>query len=167
MIKLENLTKKFGAFTAVDQINIEVERGHIFAFLGINGAGKTTTIRMMTGVLEPTAGRIEIGGYDLQECPIEAKFLMGVIPDRPYLYGKLTAREFLHFMAELYRVRYREAKARIDHLLAQFELVEWQYDLIDTFSHGMKQRLVMCAALVHEPALLVVAAASCRADARR
>ncbi len=156
MIKLENLSKKFGAFTAVDGVNINVERGHIFAFLGINGAGKTTTIRMMSGVLEPSAGRIEIGGYDMQTHPIEAKFLMGIIPDRPYLYGKLTAREFLHFMAELYRVKYREAKARIDHLLDQFGLVEWQYDLIDTFSHGMKQRLVMCAALVHDPALLVV-----------
>lgn len=156
MIALERLTKRFGAFTAVDNINIEVERGQIFAFLGINGAGKTTTIRMMTGVIEPTEGMVSIGGYNLREQPVEAKFLMGVIPDRPYLYGKLTGREFLQFMADLYRVRHKQAKARIDQLLSQFNLVDCQYDLVDTYSHGMKQRLVTCGALVHDPALLVV-----------
>jgi len=156
MIKLENLTKKFGAFTAVDQINIEVERGQIFAFLGTNGAGKTTTIRMMTGVVEPTSGSVSVGGFDLKTHPVEAKFLMGVIPDRPYLYGKLTGREFLHFIAELYCVRYRDARERVQKLLTEYGLLEWQYDLIDTYSHGMKQRLALSAALVHEPALLVV-----------
>ena len=156
MIKLKNLSKKFGSFQAVDNVNIEVERGQIFAFLGTNGAGKTTTIRMMTGVLDPTAGSIEIGGYNLLDNPIEAKFLMGIIPDRPYLYGKLTGREFLHFIADIYRVRYREAKERISQLLTDFGMAEWQYDLIDTYSHGMKQRLIMCASLVHNPSLLVV-----------
>lgn len=156
MIRLQALTKKFGAFVAVDSIDIHVERGQIFAFLGTNGAGKTTTIRMMTGQLEPTSGHIEIGGYDLHEKPIEAKFLMGVIPDRPYVYGKLTGREFLQFMADIYRVKYRDAKQRIDLLLEDFGLAEWQYDLIDTYSHGMKQRLVMCGSLVHNPSLLIV-----------
>ncbi|MFN8392598.1 MAG: ABC transporter ATP-binding protein [Bdellovibrionota bacterium] len=156
MITMKNLTKKFGGFVAVDDVNIEIDRGQIFAFLGTNGAGKTTTIRMMTGVLEPTAGSISIGGYDIVKNPIEAKFLMGVIPDRPYLYGKLTGREFLQFMADIYRVKPREAKTRIEQLLNDFGMAEWQYDLIDTYSHGMKQRLIMCASLVHNPSLLVV-----------
>lgn len=156
MIKLINLTKKFGAFTAVDHINIEVEAGTIFAFLGTNGAGKTTTIRMMTGVLEPTSGSAEIGGYDIQKNPIEAKFLMGVIPDRPYLYGKLTGLEFLQFMSDLYKVKRKDAKLRIPKLLELYGMAEWQYDLVDSYSHGMKQRLLMCASQVHSPPLLVI-----------
>jgi ABC-2 type transport system ATP-binding protein len=156
MVRLKKLTKRFGNFTAVDGIELEIEKGKIFAFLGANGAGKTTTIRMMTGVLEPTAGTVEIGGYDIMKNPIEAKFLMGVIPDRPYLYGKLTGREFLQFMADLYRVPHSEARARIDELLETFGLAQWQDDLIDGYSHGMKQRLLMCAAEVHKPPLLVV-----------
>ena len=156
MIKLKNLTKKFGPFVAVDNVNIDVEAGSIFAFLGTNGAGKTTTIRMMTGVLQPTSGTAEIGGYDIQTHPIEAKFLMGVIPDRPYLYGKLTGREFLVFMADLYKVPSKLSKARIPELLELFGLIDWQHDLIDSYSHGMKQRLMMCAAQVHKPPILVI-----------
>ena len=156
MIRIVNLTKKFGGFAAVDNVNLEVERGTIFAFLGTNGAGKTTTIRMMTGVLQPTSGTVEIGGYDIQQHPIEAKFLMGVIPDRPYLYGKLTGREFLQFMADLYRVDRAVAAQRIDELLEVFGLRDWQNDLIDGYSHGMKQRLLMCSAQVHNPPVLVV-----------
>jgi len=156
VIKLIELTKRFGAFAAVDHVNLEIEPGTIFAFLGTNGAGKTTTIRMMTGVLQPTSGTVEVFGYDIQKNPIEAKFQMGVIPDRPYLYGKLTGREFLQFMADLYRVERRIATQRIDELLEVFGLREWQHDLIDGYSHGMKQRLLMCAAQVHNPRVLVV-----------
>ena len=156
MIQLINLTKTFGAFTAVDDVSIEIEPGTIFAFLGTNGAGKTTTIRMMTGVLQPTAGTAVIGGYDIQKNPIEAKFLMGIIPDRPYLYGKLTGREFLLFMADLYKVKGKDAVTRIDELLELYGLREWQYDLIDSYSHGMKQRLLMCASQVHKPPVLVI-----------
>lgn len=156
MIRLKNLTKKFGAFTAVDSISLDVEPGEIFAFLGTNGAGKTTTIRMLTGVLQSTSGTAEIGGYDIQKNPIEAKFLMGIIPDRPYLYGKLTGREFLYFMADLYRVEKKTASSRIDELLELYGLLEWQYDLIDSYSHGMKQRLLMCASQVHKPPVLVI-----------
>ena len=156
MIKLINLTKRFGSFAAVDNINLEVEKGTIFAFLGTNGAGKTTTIRMMTGVLQPTSGTVEIGGYDIQKNPIEAKFLMGVIPDRPYLYGKLTGREFLLFMADLYKVPRGKAVGRLEKLLTDYELLDWQHDLIDSYSHGMKQRLMMCASQIHEPQILVV-----------
>lgn len=156
MIRLHNLTKRFGPLVAVDNVNLEIEQGTIFAFLGTNGAGKTTTIRMMTGVLRPTSGTITIGGYDIQNNPIEAKFLMGVIPDRPYLYGKLTGREFLHFMADLYRVDRKIAGGRIDSLLETYGMRAAGNDLIDGYSHGMKQRLVMCAALIHNPAILVV-----------
>lgn len=156
MIKLSNLTKKFGNTIAVNDLNLHVKKGSIFAFLGNNGAGKTTTIRMITGVIEPTQGKIEIGNYDISENPIEAKMLMGVIADRPYLYSKLTGREFLHFMADIYKVPHRLAKERIGNLLQEFGLSEKQYDLIETYSHGMKQRLSMCASLIHEPQILVV-----------
>lgn len=156
MISLINLSKKFGNFTAVDKVNIEIGAGTIFAFLGTNGAGKTTTIRMMTGVLQPSEGTAEIGGYDIQTNPIEAKFLMGVIPDRPYLYGKLTGREFLTFMADLYQVDSKLANQRIADLLDLYGLAEWQHDLVDSYSHGMKQRLLMCAAQVHQPPVLVI-----------
>ena len=156
MIKLINLTKKFGSFTAVDSVSLEIEKGTIFAFLGTNGAGKTTTIRMMTGLLQPTEGTAEICGYDILKSPIEAKSLMGVIPDRPYLYGKLTGREFLHFMADLFKVRTKLADERIDELLELYGLENWQHDLIDGYSHGMKQRLLMCSSQIHNPAVLVV-----------
>lgn len=156
MIKLINLSKRYGSFTAVDGINLTIKRGQIFAFLGSNGAGKTTTIRMMTGVLQLTSGTVEIGGYDIQKNPIEAKFLMGVIPDRPYVYGKLTGREFLFFMADLYKVERSISEGRIAELLNTYGLSEWQHDLIDGYSHGMKQRLLMCASQIHDPAVLVV-----------
>ncbi len=156
MIKLTNLTKKFGNTTAVSDLNIHVKKGSIFAFLGNNGAGKTTTIRMITGVIEPTYGKIEIGNYDISQNPIEAKMLMGVIADRPYLYNKLTGREFLHFMADIYKVPHRRAKEKSTELLQEFGLTEKQYDLIETYSHGMKQRLSMCASLIHDPQILVV-----------
>mgnify|MGYP000721072927 CR=1 FL=1 len=156
IIRLTNLSKKYGAFSAVDNLSLEVKPGEIFAFLGTNGAGKTTTIKMMTGVIEPTAGTVEIGGYNIQTHPVEAKSLMGVIPDRPYLYGKLTGREFLSFMAELYIVPHRTAANRIEEMLSLYGILEWQHDLIDSYSHGMKQRLLMCASLLHNPALLVV-----------
>ena len=156
MIKIINLTKRFGNLIAVDDISLDIPKGSIFAFLGTNGAGKTTTIKMMTGVLQPTNGTVQIGGYDILTHPIEAKFLMGVIPDRPYLYGKLTGREFLVFMADLYKVHHKEAKKRIDMLLELYGLQQCQYDLIDGYSHGMKQRLLMCAAQVHNPPILIV-----------
>jgi ABC-2 type transport system ATP-binding protein len=156
MIKLVNLRKEFGNFVAVDNVNLEVSPGRIFAFLGTNGAGKTTTIRMLTGVLQPSSGTAEIGGYDIQKNPIEAKFLMGVIPDRPYLYGKLTGREFLLFMADLYKVEAKSARTRIAELLELYDIAEWQYDLIDSYSHGMKQRLLMCASQIHRPPVLVI-----------
>ena len=156
MIEISGLTKKYGPFTAVDQISLEVRRGEIFSFLGVNGAGKTTTLSMLVGVLQPTAGRIRIGGYDLDDEPERAKAITGYIPDRPYLYPKMTGREYLYFVSELYDVEEKTAEQRIDELLDVYALVEWQDELIESFSHGMKQRLATCGALINRPELLVV-----------
>jgi ABC-2 type transport system ATP-binding protein len=156
MISLKNVSKRYGSFTAVNNISINVPKGSIFAFLGTNGAGKTTTIRMITGVISPSSGVIEVGGYDIQKDPVKAKLLMGVIPDRPHLYGRLSGREFLHFMAELYKVSRNDANLRIDELLDVYDLLEWQHELVDTYSHGMKQRLMMSASQIHRPGVLII-----------
>jgi ABC-2 type transport system ATP-binding protein len=157
MIKLINLTKEYKGLRAVDNISLEVRKGLIFGFLGPNGAGKTTTIKMMAGVLAPTAGRIIINGLDLAQTPSAVKQIVGFIPDRPFLYEKLTGLEFLHFIAALYRLDRRPSlKRRISELLELFDLSHWQEELIESYSHGMSQRLVMCAALLHEPKVLIV-----------
>ncbi len=156
MIEVKDLVKRYGSFVAVDGINFNVKRGEIFGFLGVNGAGKTTTLRMLTGVLRPTSGSISIGGYSLANEPEAAKQIIGYIPDRPYLYPRLTAHEYLLFVADLHDVGRKEALERIPELLQQYALRNWENDLIDGFSHGMKQRLAMCAALVHAPRVLVV-----------
>ena len=154
MIKLTNLTKIYGKLTAVNRINLDVGSGEIFGFLGPNGAGKTTTIRMIAGLLQPTEGSAVIGGYDIQREPIQAKAITGFIPDRPYIYDKLTATEFMHFTASLYDLT--DSKNRITELLELFGLVDWMDELVENYSHGMKQRLVMASALLHEPRVLVV-----------
>ncbi len=154
MIKLNNLKKLYGKLTAVNGINLEVAQGEVFGFLGPNGAGKTTTIKMMAGLLQPTSGRALIGGYDVQQEPLKAKFITGFIPDRPFLYEKLTATEFMHFVAKLYDMN--DPKTRISELLGLFGLSEWADELVENFSHGMKQRLVMASSLLHKPQVLVV-----------
>jgi ABC-2 type transport system ATP-binding protein len=154
MIKLINLTKQYGKLTAVNSINLEVAQGEVFGFLGPNGAGKTTSIKMMAGLLQPTSGSVLIGGYDMRQEPLKAKFITGFIPDRPFLYEKLTATEFMHFVSKLYEMN--EPKQRISGLLDLFGLSEWADELVENFSHGMKQRLVMASALVHKPQVLVV-----------
>ena len=154
MIKLINLTKTYGKLIAVDGINLDVARGEIFGFLGPNGAGKTTTIKMMAGLLQPTSGSATINGFDVQKEPLQAKSITGFIPDRPFLYEKLTAVEYLHFVAGLFEMG--DPKKRIEELLALFGLNDWANELVENFSHGMKQRLVMAAALLHEPKVLVV-----------
>jgi ABC-2 type transport system ATP-binding protein len=156
VIKLDHLTKHFGRIAAVDDLSLEVRGGEIMAFLGPNGAGKTTTLRMIGGLLEPTGGRIEVKGHDLARSPIEVKRIMGFIPDRPYLYEKLTAREFLVFSGGLYGVPPDRASSRGKELLHLFGLTDWSDELIESFSHGMKQRLVMASALLHEPEVLVI-----------
>ena len=156
MIEIQNLVKRYGNFTAVDQLSLSVRDGEIFGFLGVNGAGKTTTLRILAGILRPTSGRVLIAGVDMLTDPLRAKSVTGYIPDRPHLYDKLTGREFLTFVAELYRVEDSVAERQCDALLERFGLVEWQHELVESYSHGMKQRLATCAALVHSPKVLIV-----------
>ncbi len=156
MIELVGVTKRYGNFVAVDSATFSVKAGEIFAFLGVNGAGKTTTIRMLAGVLQPTSGTMRIGGFDLATEPGKAKQITGYIPDRPYIYSKLTGREFLYFVADLYNVSPKEVDQRIDKALVEYSLTDWQDDLVESYSHGMKQRLATCAALLHQPKLLIV-----------
>lgn len=156
MIELVHLTKRYGATLAVDDLSVHVDAGEIFGFLGPNGAGKTTTIRMMMGLLQPTSGRVFLGGHDLARDDIAAKKLCGFVPDRPHIYEKLTGAEFLDFVAGLYSVPPRLAATRRDELLEMFDLTEWATELVESYSHGMKQRLVLAAAMIHAPRLFIV-----------
>jgi len=156
MIRLEGLTKRYGTFTAVDGIDLHVPRGELFGFLGPNGAGKTTTLRMIAGILRPTAGRIRLGGVDLLDEPMQAKARLGFIPDRPFVYEKLTGGEFLRFVAGLYGQDGDAVERRIGELLEIFELTPWRDELIEAYSHGMRQKLIISSALVHRPELIVV-----------
>jgi ABC-2 type transport system ATP-binding protein len=156
MIEVQELVKKYGAFTAVDGVSLGVGPGEIHGFLGPNGAGKTTTIRMIAGLLKPTFGRIVIDGHDLAREPERAKAALGFIPDRPFVYEKLTAAEFLRFHAGLYGLEGEGVVARALELLELFELRNWADELVESFSHGMKQRLVMCAAFLHRPRAVLV-----------
>jgi ABC-2 type transport system ATP-binding protein len=156
MIRLEQLTKRYGTFVAVDQISLQVPRGQLFGLLGPNGAGKTTTFRMIAGILRPTAGRIWLGEDDLLARPMAAKARLGFIPDRPFVYEKLTGGEFLRFVAGLYGQDGGAVERRIDQLLDVFELTSWKDELIESYSHGMKQKLIISSALVHRPEVIVV-----------
>ena len=157
MIKLINLTKLYRGLRAVDNLNLKVEKGTIFGFLGPNGAGKTTTIKMMAGVMKPTDGQIIINGMDISRKPSEVKRCIGFIPDRPFLYEKLTGLEFLNFIAGLYNLDHSSSlHSHTIGLLELFELSHWSDELIESYSHGMKQRLVMCAALIHKPEVIIV-----------
>ncbi|MCU0560960.1 MAG: ABC transporter ATP-binding protein [Desulfobacterales bacterium] len=156
MIELTDITKTYGGFTAVDRINLKVRAGEIFGFIGPNGAGKTTTIKMMGGVLAPTAGRVVICGIDMQAHPEEAKRRIGFIPDRPYLYEKLTGMEFLKFTADIYDVPAPRFPDKAAAALSRFALADWADELIESYSHGMKQRLIMAAAILHDPEVLIV-----------
>lgn len=156
MIKTVDLIKDYGKFRAVDNVNIHVKKGEIYGFLGPNGAGKTTTIRMLIGLLRPTSGSVFIDGHDLQKEPMAAKGVVGFIPDRPYLYEKLTGEEFLRFMAGLYGVESDVIGTRITELLGFFDLLDWRNELIESYSHGMKQRTVMASALIHKPKAIIV-----------
>ncbi len=156
MIRVSGLVKKYGSFTAVDGVDLDVAPGEIHGFLGPNGAGKTTTIRIIAGLLRPTAGHVTIAGHDLEKDPEAAKGALGFIPDRPFLYEKLTAGEFLRFHAGLFGMERNGVEARVRSMLELFELSRWEGELVESFSHGMKQRLVMCAAFLHKPRAVVV-----------
>ena len=156
MIELKNLTKKYADFKALDNLSLSIPKGEIFGFIGPNGAGKTTTIKMMGGILAPTSGTITIGGIRMDENPEDAKRKIGFIPDRPYLYEKLTGMEFLHFVADLYNVSETDFKKKAEEQLSVFSLSDWPNELIESYSHGMKQRLIMAAALLHDPEVIIV-----------
>jgi ABC-2 type transport system ATP-binding protein len=156
VITLTGLTKRYGSFTAVDGIDLEVPKGELFGFLGPNGAGKTTTFRMIAGIILPTAGRIQIGGVDLVRQPLIAKRRLGYIPDRPFVYDKITGAEFLRFVAALYDAQDASLERRIDELLDLFELTPWKNELTESYSHGMRQKLIIASALVHRPEVIVV-----------
>ncbi len=156
MIELKDLTKIYVDFPAVDNLNLAVQKGEVFGFIGPNGAGKTTTIKMMGGILDPTRGSIMIAGINMKDNPEKAKSKIGFIPDRPYLYEKLTGMEFLKFTADLYKVNkdgfLKKAKEKLD----MFSLSDWSNELIESYSHGMRQRLIMAAALLHDPEVIIV-----------
>jgi len=156
MIKISNLVKKYGDFTAVDGVDLEVPRGELFGFLGANGAGKTTTLRMIAGIMRPTSGTVEIGGVDIAVDPIAAKMKLGFIPDRPFIYEKLTGGEFLRFVAGLYAQEGAQVEHRARELLALFDLEEWRDELVESYSHGMRQKLIISSAFVHRPEVIVV-----------
>jgi ABC-2 type transport system ATP-binding protein len=156
MIRLENLTKLYGSFVAVDDITLHVPRGVLYGCLGPNGAGKTTTLRMIAGILRPSGGRVLLGGDDIHQHPMVAKQRLGFIPDRPFVYDKLTGGEFLRFVAGLYGQQGESVERRIAELLEVFELTSWRDELVEAYSHGMRQKLIISSALIHRPEVIVV-----------
>ncbi len=156
VLELRGLRKSYGRFAAVKGLDLRVEAGEIFGFLGPNGAGKTTTIRMVAGVLRPSEGQVLVGGTDLESEPETAKARIGYIPDRPYLYDKLSGGEFLRFVAGLWGQGGAEADERAARLLELFDLTAWRDELIESYSHGMRQKLLISSALIHGPELIVV-----------
>ena len=156
MIQLVGLTKRYGDFTAVAGIDLTVQRGELFGLLGPNGAGKTTTLRMIAGILQPTAGTVLIGGVSLARDPVVAKSKLGFIPDRPFIYEKLTGTEFLRFVAGLYGQGGPDIDRRGEEFLALFDLLDWKNELVESYSHGMRQKLIIASAFVHRPEVIVV-----------
>ena len=156
MIELIQVSKRYGTKMAVEELSLHIEPGELFAFLGPNGAGKTTTIKMICGLLFPTTGTVRVGGFDMQKQGDEARQLISYLPDVPYLYEKLTGREFLQFIADMYGLERGHARKRIDEVVELFELAEFVDDLTERYSHGMRQRTVFASALLHEPKVLIV-----------
>jgi len=156
MIETKNLTKRYGSLLAVDRLNLFVPEGTIFGFIGPNGAGKTTTIKMLAGLIEPDAGTVLIRDTNIKQEPEKAKQQIGFIPDRPYLYEKLTGLEFLKFTADLYGMETSGFRQKAENLLDKFSLIDWKDELIEAYSHGMKQRLIMSAAILHDPKIIIV-----------
>jgi ABC-2 type transport system ATP-binding protein len=156
LIQTSHLTKRFGEKLAVNDVSFQVQSGEIFGFLGPNGAGKTTTIKMIVGLLKPTSGLVQVGGYDVQSQPLQAKAVNGYVPDEPNLYAKLTGRELLRFVGDLYGIERQQVERRSDELLRLFDLTEAGDDTIDSYSHGMQQKSASASALVHDPKVLVL-----------
>lgn len=156
MIEIRELTKRYGDFVAVDSISLSARPGEVFGFLGPNGAGKTTTIRILAGLSVPTSGSVRVGGFDVVADPTAAKSITGYVPDRPFLYEKLTGMEYLRFIADLYHKSWHQCGPRAAELLKYLDLAGWADARIENYSHGMKQKLVIIGALLHDPAILVI-----------
>lgn len=156
IIRFSNIQKNYGDFAALKPINLDIFKGELFGFLGPNGAGKTTLIRILTGIIKATCGTVTIGGFSLEKEPENAKKMLGYVPDRPYLYEKLTPLEYFDFMGGLYNINQSEIKSTGEKLLKLFDLWNKRNDLIESFSHGMKQKVAMSAATLHKPDILVV-----------
>ncbi|OGR52973.1 MAG: ABC transporter [Elusimicrobia bacterium GWA2_62_23] len=155
MIEIRNLTKTFGSFKAVDGLNLKVEPGEIFGFLGPNGAGKTTTVKILSGIMRPTAGHVLVAGHDVDKEPLLAKQALAYIPDEPFVYPKLTGWEFLRFIGDLYAVPNSEQRRRIPELLETFELSAHAGELLEGYSHGMKQKLLIASVLLRRPRVVL------------
>jgi len=156
MIQLNNVSKKFGSFTAVDNLSLVIEKGQFFGFLGPNGAGKTTTIKMLTGLYQPTSGTCVINGHDISRHPLPAKRSFGYVPDQPYLYDKLTGREFLYFIGGLFGLPADRLKRKIEECVEVFELGRFVDKRAEEYSQGMRQRIVISSAMLHDPAVLII-----------
>lgn len=156
MIVTQALTKRFGQKIAVNDLDLNINEGEFFCFLGPNGAGKTTTIKMLTGLMQPTSGVARIGGHDIQKEPVAAKRLLGYIPDHPFLYEKLTGREFMRFVAGLYKMSSPAMNGRADELLDTFEIGSVADQLIENYSHGMRQKLSFASCFLHDPKVVIV-----------
>lgn len=156
MLQINNIVKKFGSFNAVDEINIHVKPGELYGFLGQNGAGKTTTMKMIAGIYTPTSGSIFIDGIDIKQNPISAKFKIGFVPDQPYLYDKLTGREFMFFSGGLYNLNKKNIQNKIDELVDLLKIENWLDKRTEEYSQGMKQRITIASALLHDPKLIVL-----------
>ncbi len=156
MIELDQVTKAYGTKVAVERLTLHIAAGELFAFLGPNGAGKTTTIKLICGLLFPTAGTIRVGGLDLQTHGDQARQLISYVPDQPYLYEKLTGREFLQFIADMYGLPRAEGRRRLEEMIDLFNLRDFVDDLSERYSHGMRQRTVFAGALLHQPRVLIV-----------
>jgi ABC-2 type transport system ATP-binding protein len=156
IIEIEHLTKRYGTKTAVDDVSFSVKSGEIFGFLGPNGAGKTTTLKIIVGLLQPTSGSVRVAGFDIQTQPLQAKAASGFVPDEPNLYAKLTGRELLQFVGDLYNIEPAQINRRAEELLRMFDLTESADDTTDSYSHGMKQKASIAAALVHDPKVFIL-----------
>lgn len=155
-VQITSATKKFGSFVAVDDLNLSIQEGEFFGFLGPNGAGKTTTIKMMTGLYAPTSGSCRINGYDVHTDPVPAKRAIGYVPDQPFLYEKLTGREFLYFVGGLFNMPVQLVKDRIEEFITTFEIGDFIDRRAEEYSQGMRQRIVLSAAMIHDPGVLII-----------
>ncbi len=156
MLKIEKLTKEFGNFKAVDNISLHIESGDLFGFLGPNGAGKTTTIKIITGLYSQTSGSVKVNGINISDDHLSVKQLIGYIPDQPFLYDKLTGREFLYFSGGLYKISKSALKNKIEELISTLNIGEWIDKRTEEYSQGMRQRITIASALLHKPKLIVV-----------